>query len=122
MSRRIALRGLTFYGHHGAYAHERRLGQPFVVDLELAYDFRPAAQTDDVRDALDYRVAYRIARDIFEGGSLRLLETLVERAAGALLDAFPQAESVRVVVRKPHAPLGGPAECVEAEASLTRGG
>lgn len=122
MMRRIALRGLGFYGHHGAYRHERRLGQPFLVDIEIAYDFRPAAESDDVRDAVDYRVAYRIAQEIFEGSSLRLLETLVERTAQALLSALPQAESVRVRVRKPHAPLGGPAEGVEAEVLLTRDG
>lgn len=120
MTRRIALRGLGFYGHHGAYRHERQLGQPFLVDIEIEYDFRAAAAKDDVRDAVDYRRAYRIAREIFEGDSMRLLETLAERLAQALLAAFVQAQGVRVRVRKPHAPLGGPAEGVEAEVLLVR--
>lgn len=120
MMRRIALRGLGFYGRHGAYRHERQLGQPFLVDIEIAYDFRPVAASDDVRDAVDYRRAHRIAREIFEGGSICLLETLAERLAQALLADFAQAQSVGVRVRKPHAPLGGPAEGVEAEVLLFR--
>ncbi len=120
MKRQVALRGLVFYGRHGNYKHERGLGQPFLVDVEITYDFRDVAQADAVEQAVDYRYVYRTARSIFEGPSLRLLETLVERTAQALLEQFPQADRVRVHVRKPHAPLGGPADGVEAEVEIGR--
>lgn len=120
MKRQVALRGLVFYGRHGNYRHERGLGQPFLVDVEISYDFRDVAQSDAVEQAVDYRYVYRTARSIFEGPSLRLLETLVERTAQALLEQFPQADRVRVHVRKPHAPLGGPADGVEAEVEIDR--
>lgn len=118
--RKIALRGLVFYGRHGAYRHERGLGQPFYVDIEIAYDFRGAAATDAVDDAVDYRDVYRTAKGIFEGPSLRLLETLAERTAQAILARFPMATAAFVHVRKPHAPLGGPAEGVEAMVEIGR--
>jgi dihydroneopterin aldolase len=118
--RKIALRGLVFYGRHGAYRHERGLGQPFNVDIEIWYDFRGAAQTDAVEDAIDYRYVFRTAKEIFEGPSLRLLETLAERTAQAILTRFPDATRALVHVRKPHAPLGGPAEGVEALADVSR--
>ncbi len=120
--RKIALRGLVFYGRHGAYRHERGLGQPFYVDIEIAYDFRGAAATDAVDDAVDYRDVYRTAKGIFEGPSLRLLETLAERTAQAILARFPVATAAFVHVRKPHAPLGGPAEGVEAMVEIGRDG
>ncbi|MDA8345623.1 MAG: dihydroneopterin aldolase [Thermaerobacter sp.] len=118
--RKIALRGLVFYGRHGAYRHERGLGQPFYVDIEIVYDFRGAAGTDAVEDAVDYRHVYRTAREIFEGPSLHLVETLAERTAQAILARFPEATRALVHVRKPHAPLGGPAEGVEALAEIGR--
>ena len=31
----IELRGLAFYGYHGALPEERSLGQRFVIDLAL---------------------------------------------------------------------------------------
>ena len=38
------LQGMTFWGHHGLKAEENTLGQPFVVDVELNLDLRPAGQ------------------------------------------------------------------------------
>ena len=31
----LAIRGVECFGHHGVFDHERRDGQPFVIDLTL---------------------------------------------------------------------------------------
>ena len=38
MTDELALLGLECWGHHGVFEHERREGQPFVVDLVLGLD------------------------------------------------------------------------------------
>lgn len=41
---RITLTGIRAVGYHGVFEHERRDGQPFVVDVEL---HRPLDTTSD---------------------------------------------------------------------------
>ena len=47
----IALTGLTVFGRHGVFAHEREDGQDFVIDLRLHLDLSAAAASDDVSAA-----------------------------------------------------------------------
>lgn len=112
--RHVTLSGLAFYAHHGAYAHEKAVGQPFFVDLTVAYDFSQAAQTDRLKDALDYRRLYREVQAVVEGESVRLIEKLAEGIGRRLFEAFPQVTFVRVAIKKPWAPLGGLSSYAEA--------
>src|SRR5699024_9657239 len=40
---RITLTGIEATGYHGVFEHERREGQPFIADVELGLDLRPAS-------------------------------------------------------------------------------
>ncbi len=104
---RIMLRGLVFSGRHGTLAAERELGQPFVVDIDLHRDLRPAGESDDLTKTVDYSEVYRQARAIVEGEPVSLTETVAERIAAAVLAQHPLVEAVRVRVTKPHVRLEG---------------
>ena len=106
MSDSILLEGMVFYGHHGANPHERELGQPFVVDLELELDLRPPGASDDLKDTVDYSRVYRVVREAMEGPGRNLLESLAEEVARRVLHSFP-LEAVRVKVAKPHVSIEG---------------
>jgi dihydroneopterin aldolase len=101
----IRLAGLAFYGYHGVAEEERRLGQRFLIDLDLLLDTRPAAQADDLALTLDYRDAIARVRAVLEGPSVLLIETLVERIADALLAAHPLLAAVGVTLHKPGAAI-----------------
>ena len=103
---RILLEGMVFNGRHGTLAAERELGQPFVVDVELRLDLRPAGNSDDLAQTVDYGEVHRRAREIVEGEPVNLTETLAERIAAAILEGHPPVEAVRVKVAKPHVRLG----------------
>ena len=49
---KIELRGLEVFGYHGAEDDERRLGQPFLYDVELEVGDRGVS--DRLDDAVDY--------------------------------------------------------------------
>lgn len=101
----IALRGLTVTGYHGVFDHERRDGQPFVIDLELKVDTARAADTDDVADTVHYgEVAQRVAA-IVSGDPVNLIETLAHRIADDILSFAALVTVVRVTVHKPEAPI-----------------
>lgn len=107
MTDRVVLSGMAFAGRHGVLDLEWREAQPFEVDVELVRDLRPAGTTDDLARTVDYGAVFETCRAIVEGPSVRLIETLAERIAGALLAGFPGTDEVVVRVRKPRAPLPG---------------
>ncbi|MFH1560147.1 MAG: dihydroneopterin aldolase [Chloroflexota bacterium] len=106
MSDRIILKGMVFYGYHGATPPEKELGQPFVVDLELEMDLKAPGNSDDLKDTVDYSQVYRVVKEMVEGPSRDLLESLAEGVAQKLLHTFP-LDGVRVRVTKPHVPIKG---------------
>ncbi len=50
----IVLTGLTVFGRHGVYTHEREEGQDFTIDLRLRLSLDQAAASDDVTDTVHY--------------------------------------------------------------------
>lgn len=103
---RILLEGMVFHGHHGTLPAERELGQPFVVDVELRLDLRPAGLTDDLTKTVDYSEVHRRAQEIVSGEPVGLTETVAERIAASVLEEHPMVEAVRVKVQKPNVRLG----------------
>lgn len=102
---RVSLRGLTATGYHGVFPEERRDGQTFVVDLDLTLDTRPAAQSDDLRDTVDYGGLATQVVQIVQGPPVNLIETLAAQVAAACL-TDPRVTSAAVTVHKPNAPVG----------------
>lgn len=116
---RIVLCGMRFYGYHGVLPEERRQGQPFEVDLEVAADLGRARATDHLEETVDYRLLYRAVREVVEGEPVNLLEHLaqriLDRVRATLAVPGLHVGPIRVRVRKPQAPLGGPLEYVQVE-------
>ncbi|WP_026553178.1 dihydroneopterin aldolase [Arthrobacter sp. H20] len=103
----ITITGVTAVGFHGVFDFERREGQPFVVDVVLHLDLRPAGNTDDLTTTAHYGdVAEQVVAAI-TGAPLNLIEALAERIAVQLLASFP-ASTVEVTVHKPQAPIPVP--------------
>ncbi|MBN6190877.1 MULTISPECIES: dihydroneopterin aldolase [Microbacterium] len=100
----IVLTGLTVFGRHGVYAHEREEGQEFTIDLRLRLSLEQAAGSDDVADTVHYgELAERVAA-VVAGEPVNLIETLAERIAAVALDDR-RVQGVTVTVHKPHAPI-----------------
>lgn len=102
----IHLRGLEFYAFHGVLPEERRLGQRFIIDLDLFYDLKAAGISDQVRDTINYAEVYRVVQEYVEGSTSSLLENLAEKITQAILNIFP-CWKVRLELHKPQAPVQG---------------
>lgn len=100
----LALLGLECWGHHGVFDHEKRDGQPFVVDLVLGIDTAPAAASDDLADTVDYGGLALAVKSAVERDPVDLIETLAERIAGVCL-TDDRVDWCRVTVHKPQAPI-----------------
>ncbi len=106
MADRIILHDIQFFGYHGAYEEERRLGQRFLVDVELAVDAGPPAARDDLALTVDYGKAHAIVLEIGTQHTFKLLETLAVRIATTILERL-KVPQVTVRVTKTSAPLPG---------------
>jgi dihydroneopterin aldolase len=115
----IRLHNMQFYGRHGVNPEEQALGQRFEVDVELRLDTRPAALQDDLHRTINYAHVYRAVKRIVEEECFALIETLAETIATHVGQHFAPA-SVRVCVRKPHAPLKGVLDYVAVEIERTQ--
>ena len=84
----IRLEGLSVFGHHGARPYEKEAGQRLEVDLELVPVSDQAETSDKLADAVDYDALYRTVREVVEGKSFHLLETLAASVAESILQQF----------------------------------
>jgi dihydroneopterin aldolase len=104
MTDRIELRGLKVRGNHGVFAHERRDGQDFVVDVTVWMDLAPAAASDDLTDTLDYGMLAQRVAAIVGGEPCDLIETVAGRVAENVM-GDERVQAVEVVLHKPQAPI-----------------
>ncbi len=95
----IRLEGLSVFGHHGARPYEKEAGQRLEVDLELEPTDARAETSDRLGDAVDYDRLYRTVREVVEGRSFHLLETLAASTAETVLERFA-VRRVRVRIAK----------------------
>ncbi|KEO83086.1 dihydroneopterin aldolase [Tumebacillus flagellatus] len=112
---KIYMNGLEFYGFHGVFEEENRLGQRFYTDVVMSLPLQKAGEDDDLRATVNYGEAYDRIREIMDGEPVQLLETLAERIAKALLDNYPAVREVQVKVTKPNPPIKGPMNGVAVE-------
>ena len=52
---RVFIEDLNIETVIGIFDWEREIRQTVSIDLEMAFDIRAAAKSDDIRDALDYK-------------------------------------------------------------------
>ena len=104
----------------GVYDWEQTIEQKLVFDIEIAWDNRKAAASDDVSDCLSYAdISERVIAHV-EGGKFALVERVAEEVADLLLETF-QSPWVRIKVSKPGAVARAANVGVIIERGLTSG-
>ncbi len=101
---RIVVSGIEVWAHHGVLPTEIEQGQRFLIDVEVALSLQLAAESDDLTETIDYGVLAVEVRDLVARERWNLIERVAERVA-ALVLTLPRAESVKVTVHKPEAPI-----------------
>ena len=72
----------------GVWEWERKIRQTIIIDLDMGFDIRKAAASDDLTDTLSYKdVAKRITGFVEDSG-FQLVEKLAEEVASILLNEF----------------------------------
>lgn len=102
---RIILKDLGFYGYHGVFAEEAKLGQRFFIDLELGIDLAAPATTDRLSTGISYSDIYHVVKDTFEAKRMKLLEALAQNIVDEIFQSFQMVDWIIIRIRKPEAPI-----------------
>jgi dihydroneopterin aldolase/2-amino-4-hydroxy-6-hydroxymethyldihydropteridine diphosphokinase len=105
MMDKIYINNLEFIGFHGVFPEEKKLGQKFLVSLELTVDTREAGKTGDLTKSVHYGLVAQDVEKLFLEKSIDLIETCAENIAEMVLKKYELVKEVKVVVKKPWAPL-----------------
>ncbi len=103
----LCLYNLRFEAVHGVYEVEKKVPQPFRVDLRLRINPKEAILDDEIEKTVDYVHVYEIVERIIKDSSLNLLETLAYRIAHEVKELHPCIEAVTVEVHKLEARVKG---------------
>ncbi len=101
----VYIRDLRINAVIGIYEWEQRIHQQISVNLEMGWDNRPAAHSDDIKDTLNYKEAANLVKSMVAKSKFKLVEALAEHIAELLLEKM-NIPWIRVTLGKPMAVTG----------------
>ncbi len=100
----------------GVYDWEQTISQKLVFDVEMAWDNRKAAASDNVEDCLSYADVSEAIINHVAGGKFALVERVAEEVATLLMQRF-NSPWVRIKLSKP----GAVAQALQVGVIIQRG-
>lgn len=98
----IFIEELTIITTIGVYDWEQNIRQKLVFDIEMAWDNKKAALSDDVADCLNYADVSTAIIQYVESNRFALVERVAEEVATLLMETF-HISWLRLKVSKPGA-------------------
>jgi 7,8-dihydroneopterin aldolase/epimerase/oxygenase len=117
---KIFVNQMEFYGYHGVFPEETRLGQRFIVDLMVLIDLKKAGQSDELDYSVNYGELFQVCKEIVEGKPYKLVEAIAEKIAETVLKKFTLVSEATVKVIKPDPPIPGHYRSVAVEITRRR--
>ena len=102
---KIIIENLTVFAYHGVLEEEQRLGQKFVVCVEMEADLHGAGINDDLNKTVNYAEACAFITEYTKNNPCKLIEAAAEQHAQGLLVKYTMVKAVTVTVKKPWAPI-----------------
>ena len=117
---KISVKGLKVFAYHGVNPEEKEFGQVFLLDIDAQTDLKDACLTDSLEDTVSYAKIIKSAVAAMTSEKYNLLERAAQRVAEGLLNEFPALEAVKIVIKKPDAPIMADFEYVAVEIEIKR--
>lgn len=117
MSSKIYLRNVRFHAFHGVLPQEGIVGNDYLVNLVLDYDFSSAMKTDELQGTLNYAEVYQKVKEEMVTPS-KLLEHVAGRIAHRLFSDFPEIQKLQLSITKVNPPMGADSDGAGVEVVL----
>ena len=105
----ISLNGAEFFAYHGFYAEEQKIGNKFLVDVEVSFNPAGDIKEDKLGNTVDYEQLYNIVAEQMAQTS-KLIETVAQSIIDRAKDQYPYTEKIRICIKKLNPPLKGEVE------------
>ena len=117
---RIIIKDLKLYAYHGVNPEEKIEGQKFLLDIDCYLDLKTPCENDDVDSTVSYAKIIKLVRKVFTAEKYNLIEKAAETVADGILDEFTQIQTVKVLLKKPDAPVKADFDYVAVEITRNR--
>ena len=104
----IYLKNIRLHAYHGVLPQELTVGNDYVINLEVGYDFSDAMQTDELRHTINYAELYELIKEEMKIPS-RLIEHVAGRIGNRIFATYPSAHELILAITKVNPPFG--ADC-----------
>ena len=118
---KIIIEELEVYAYHGVAPEEKDIGQMFVVSVEITVDLEAAARSDNLSHTINYSRVCADIEQVLLSNKYDLIETAAMSVVEQILDRYTAAAAVKVLLKKPWAPLGRHLKYVAVEVERRRG-
>ena len=115
----IYLKNIRCYSYHGCLNEESVIGSEYLVNLWVKGFLGESAQSDELKDAIDYVVLNKIVKEEMSVAS-KLLEAVAKRILTRILKEDNRVKEVSVMVSKLSPPINGDVESVSIKLSQKR--
>lgn len=110
---KMYIRELELFGFHGVFEEEKRLGQKFILSLELDLDLKLAGRTRDLTKSVHYGELCEKVDQEFQRESYELIESVALNLADFILNEYKIIKGAKVFLKKPWAPVKKHLDTVE---------
>ena len=112
----IEIENIEFHANHGHYREEQLIGNTFLVNLKIEYNSELAQKSDNLKDTVNYQIAFEIVKREM-GIKSHLLEHVSNRILDSLFNELQGIEKATIKVSKLNPPMGGKIEMVSVTLS-----
>ena len=117
---KILISNLKIYAYHGVLDEEKANGQYFIFDIDAFVDISVPCKTDNVGDTVNYALMVERITEIFTSQKDDLVERAAQRVADGLFAEFERISALRILLKKPDAPIDADFDWVGIEINRKR--
>ncbi len=117
---KIIIKNLRLFAYHGVNEEEKINGQNFALDIECKLDLEEAGISDCLDDTVSYAKIIKTVKRVFPAEKNDLIERAAYRTAQAILSEYDRVESVKILHKKPEAPIDADFDYVAVKIKVKR--
>ena len=103
---KVSVIGIQAFSFHGCLDEEAKIGNEYIIDVELITDFKESAMQDDLSKTIDYVIVNRIVEEEMAIRS-KLIETVGYRILARLKKETFMLEKASITIKKINPPING---------------
>lgn len=115
---KVFLKNARFHALHGVLPQEQVVGNDYLVNLTVDYDFTAAMETDELSGTVSYADLFEIIKEEMAIPS-KLLEHVAGRIGKRIFVEFPAIQKIQLAINKVNPPMGADCDGAGVEVVLT---